>query len=242
MSSGFAQRGFKWWAVQDLNLRPPRCDRGALPTELTAPSHFTKSPLASQFKTPYTHLMDFIKDAIKTILKFFLDIFQTFVIAMAMFVVLYQFAGQPHVVNGASMEPNFHDKEYLLTDKISYRFHEPQRGDVVIFHYPLNPEIDYIKRIVALPGEEIILRKGNVYINGRRLDESYLAPGTITSGHSYLYEGQSIVLKPNEYFVMGDNRSSSSDSREWGTVPRENIIGPTFFRYWPPSEIGLVRE
>lgn len=186
--------------------------------------------------------MELLKSAIKAVLKFFLDIFQTFVIAMAMFVVLYQFVGQPHIVNGSSMEPNFHNKEYLLTDKVSYRFHEPNRGDVIIFHYPLNPELDYIKRVIALPNEEITLKAGYVYVNGRRLDEAYLAPGTITSGHSFLYEGQSLVLKQNEYFVMGDNRGSSSDSREWGTVPRENIIGPTFFRYWPLTEVGLVKE
>lgn len=184
--------------------------------------------------------MSLIVTLFKYLLRFLFDLFQTFVIALAIFVVIYQFAAQPHQVRGASMEPNFENREYILTNKISYRFGDPQRGDVIVFHFPQNPELDYIKRILALPNEQISLQDGKIFINGNPLPESYLPVGTKTSGHSALQEGERLTLGPVQYFVLGDNRSRSSDSREWGAVPRENIIGKAFFRYWPPSRIGLV--
>lgn len=179
---------------------------------------------------------------LKRLAKFFLDIFQTIVISLAVFVILYQFAAQPHKVRGASMEPNYHDGEYILTEKVSYYFNGPQRGDVVVFKFPNNKELDYIKRIVALPGETVSIRDNNVFINGRQLSEPYLAPGTFTSGHSAIPNSGTFNAPASEYVVMGDNRERSSDSREWGTVPQEDIVGRAFFRYWPPSDIGLVRN
>jgi signal peptidase I len=138
------------------------------------------------------------------------------------------------------MEPNFHNNEYILTDKISYRFAEPIRGDVVIFKAPTNPDVDYIKRIICLSGERVKIQNGSVYINGRILNEPYVTdPTTLTSG-SYMKEGIEIVVPQDEYFVLGDNRPHSSDSREFGPIPTKLIIGKALLRYWPLPEVGLL--
>lgn len=179
---------------------------------------------------------------LKRLGKFFLDIFQTVVVSLAVFVILYQFAIQPHRVSGSSMEPNYHNGEYILTEKVSYYFHEPQRGDVIVFKFPLDKDFDYIKRIIALPGETVTIRENHIFINGRELKESYLSPGTFTTGHSAIPSGVTYTVPQGSYVVMGDNRERSSDSREWGPVPRENIIGRAFLRYWPPSKIGLTES
>lgn len=178
-------------------------------------------------------------EAIKRIASFFLDIIETIVVALAIFVVAYLFFFQPHQVKGASMEPNFHDEEYILTDKISYRFHPPERGNVVVFRAPKNRELDYIKRVVGLPGEKIRISNGEVFINDQKLKEDYL--GNITTyPSSFLRVGEEFLIPAGEYFVLGDNRSHSSDSREWGTVAREDIIGRAWLRYWPPQMFGIL--
>ncbi|MDP2873743.1 MAG: signal peptidase I [bacterium] len=178
--------------------------------------------------------------------NFVLDITETIVIALAIFVVIYLFAVQPHEVKGDSMLPNFVSGEYLLTNKITYRFHEPQRGDVIVFKFPLAQQFDYIKRIIALPNDEIMLQDNQVTIynsqhpNGLALKELYLKPGTIVSGRSFLPEGKRLKIPEGEYFVMGDNRERSSDSREWGFVPRELIIGRSWVRYWPTQALAFI--
>lgn len=179
--------------------------------------------------------------AILAIGTFFLDIVETIVIALAIFVVMYLFLVQPHQVRGASMEPNFQNGEYLLTDKISYRFRDPQRGEVVIFKAPKNPEFDYIKRVVGLPGEHVKIEKGMIYINGKPLAEQYLPREPVFAGQ-FLQEGQEIILGREEYFVLGDNRNHSSDSRDWGTVTKDGIIGRALLRYWPIKEVGLINK
>lgn len=179
---------------------------------------------------------------LKRIARFFLDIFQTFVFALAVFVILYQVAGQPHMVNGTCMVPNFYHKEYILTEKVTYYFRKPERGDVVVFKYPKNPELHYFKRIIGLPGETIKFEGGQVFIDGKILTESYLAPGIYTEGGTVIPEGKEFKIPENHYVLMGDNRGGSSDSREWGTVERKLLIGKAFFRYWPPQRIGLIRH
>ncbi len=181
-----------------------------------------------------------MKRVIKQIGAFFLDIIETVVLALAIFVLVYLFLVQPHQVRGNSMYPTFHDGEYLLTDKLSYRLGEPGRGDVIVFQAPQNQEYDYIKRIVGLPGDRVKIKNSQVYINGEPLDESYLPGDFTTSGGSFLGEDKEIVIPEGEYLVLGDNRSHSSDSREWGDVPVENIIGKALFRYWPLNKLGLV--
>lgn len=170
----------------------------------------------------------------------FLDFVEIVVIALAMFVIMYLFLFQPHQVKGNSMYPNFHDAEYLLTDKISYRLNQPKRGEVIIFKAPKNEDYDYIKRIIGLSGETVKISKGKVWINGNLLKESYLPEDYQTFGGNFWQEGQSIPVPTNQYFVMGDNRSHSSDSRDWGPVPKENIIGKAWFRYWPLNQMGLI--
>ena len=184
----------------------------------------------------------------KKILRIFLDLLETLAISLAIFFVVYIFFVQPHRVDGSSMHPNLKDGEYLLSDKISYHFNEPKRGDVVIFHAPrvacyTFSECDFIKRIIGLPGETVELRDGVFYINGEVLPESYLGDDvqTFASGvNDALAPGQVIVLGEKEYIVVGDNRGDSSDSRSWGAIRREVIVGKAFFAYWPPEVIGFI--
>jgi len=140
------------------------------------------------------------------------------------------------------MFPNFENGEYILTDKVSYKFVDPQRGDVVVFRSPENKDIDFIKRIIGLPGDRVKISNGSFYINGEKLDESYIPPKNFLYPGSFLHEGQEIIVPVGEYFVSGDNRPRSSDSREWGTVPMENLIGRSFFRYWPMKHAGLIKR
>jgi len=174
--------------------------------------------------------------------SFFLDLVETVVIALAVFVLIYLFLFQPHQVRGSSMYPSLHDGEYLLTDKVSYRLHQPKRGDVIIFTAPHNEEYDYIKRIIGLPGETIKIENGKVFINGLALDEVYIPNDFTTFAGSFAKEGYNVLLPPEQYFVLGDNRQHSSDSREWGSVPEKNIIGRAAFRYWPVEELGSIKE
>lgn len=141
------------------------------------------------------------------------------------------------------MYPNFVDKEYVLTNLISLRFTKPSRGDVIVFKAQDNTEKDYIKRVIGLPGDVIEVDNGNVYINGRPLDqEAYLDILIKTQGGAYLKEGVPMKVPENSYFVMGDNRAGSSDSREWGLVPFKEIIGIAFLVYWPPDKAGLIKN
>lgn len=139
------------------------------------------------------------------------------------------------------MFPNFHDKEYVLTNLISLRFGPVVKGDVIVFKAPPDPEKDFIKRIIGVPGDTVMVQGGNVYVNGQQYDESsYLNPSVRTFGGTFLKDNDTITVPTGEYFVMGDNRPYSSDSREWGFVPAGNIIGKSFFVYWPLNEMRGV--
>jgi len=162
--------------------------------------------------------------------------------ALAFFSIVYLFLFQPHQVRGNSMYPNFHDGEYILTNRITYRLREPKEGDVIIFRAPKNEEYDYIKRIIAAPGKCLQIINGKVYLDGKILEEPYLPQDYITSPGSFLQAGATICVPEKNYFVLGDNRPHSSDSREWGFVPRQNIIGKAWFRYWPLSQLGLIDQ
>lgn len=178
----------------------------------------------------------------KRIVNFFLDFLETIVVALSIFVVVYLFIVQPHEVKGSSMEPNFHNNDYILTDKISLKLHEPNRGDVVIFKAPKNPEVDYIKRVIGLPGEKVKIQNGEVFINDKKLNEPYLVDKTNLFPGSFVQEGISIPVPEGKYFVMGDNRSHSSDSREFGPIVNNLIIGKAIFRYWPMNKLGLIKS
>lgn len=164
--------------------------------------------------------------------SFIWEILKIVIIALLIVVPIRYFLFQPFFVRGQSMEPAFENGDYLIIDEISYRFGSPQRGEVVVFKYPQNPSQRYIKRIVGLPGETIAIEAGSVIIFNREgsqiLDESdYLPASCQTPGDVR------VSLDEDEYFVLGDNRVSSADSRRWGPLPEENIVGRVLFRAWP---------
>jgi len=178
--------------------------------------------------------------------SFILDILETLVVSLAIFVVTYVFVAQVHQVKGDSMLNNFHDGEQIITNKLTYKFRTPARGDVIVFKYPNAPQYDYIKRTIGLPGESIQLVNGKVVIynqenpDGFILDESYLSRNISTIGKSFLANNQIYKIPENNYFVMGDNRERSSDSRQWGPLPYTNIIGTSWVRYWPPQALAVI--
>src|SRR5258706_1378835 len=145
-----------------------------------------------------------------------LDALQPIVLAFAVIMMVYLFLFQPHKVDGSSMYPNFKNGDYILTEKISYAKNNPKRGDVVVFHAPPPNVADYIKRVIGLPGETIMVQNGRVFINGRLLDEPYLANTVITSEKDFMREGIPYVIPPDYFMMFGDNRSFSSDSRVFG--------------------------
>ncbi|PKN02769.1 signal peptidase I [Candidatus Dojkabacteria bacterium HGW-Dojkabacteria-1] len=171
--------------------------------------------------------------------SFISSFIETVVVALVLAVVLYLFIMTPHEVVGNSMHPTYKNGEYLMANKITYRFTEPQRGDVVIFKY--SDTQDFIKRVIGIPGDEVMIKDGSIYINGDKLNEgNYLADSVITNGGSYIHEGQSITVPEGQYFVSGDNRPNSSDSREFGPISKERIKGKAWIVYFPFSEFRLV--
>lgn len=173
---------------------------------------------------------------------FFLDILEVIVFAIAIFLFIYLLVLQPHKIKGSSMEPNFADGEYLLTDKLSYRFRDPQRGEIVVFEAPGTNGDEYIKRIVALPGETIKVTNDHIFINGQELEESYLSTELPTKPGIFLRENETVTIPSNHYLVLGDNRVASSDSRAWGFVEKEAISGRAWIIYWPFPRAGLVAK
>jgi len=170
----------------------------------------------------------------KKVLIFVWEVVKIVVISLAIIIPIRYYLIQPFFVRGASMEPNFDNGQYLVINEISYRFEDPDRGEVIVFRYPDNPSQFYIKRIIGLPEEVVEVKNGQVVIynqefpEGQVLDEAdYLPEGRTTQGNAYL------KLSQDEYFVLGDNRGFSSDSRQWGALTKGNIIGRVWLRAWP---------
>ncbi|MFA4941448.1 MAG: signal peptidase I [Patescibacteria group bacterium] len=180
---------------------------------------------------------------LKSFFAFFFELIKIVVISLVIIIPIRYFLVQPFYVKGASMEPNFYDHEYLIIDEISYRFKAPERGDIIVFRYPKDPQEFFIKRIIGLPGEKIKVNDGQVYIynneyeNGFILKEPYLTEGVKT----YSLTDETISLGNEEYFVLGDNRNSSKDSRSFGAVNKSFIIGQVIIRGWPFNRINLFR-
>ncbi len=174
-----------------------------------------------------------------------LEFAQSIVLALSVFVLLYLFIAQPNEVKGNSMLPNFHDGEYLLTDKLSYHLGEPRRGDVVVFKAPpsepcAEDECEYIKRIIGVPGDRVMVNEGRVYLNGNLLEETYLPEDIYSEAGAFAIEGVEREIPTGHYLCLGDNRTHSRDGREFGPIKRELIVGKAFFKYWPVSQVGTV--
>jgi len=179
----------------------------------------------------------------KNWLNFVWEILKIVIISLAIIIPIRYFLIQPFFVKGASMEPNFLDGDYLIIDEITYRFEKPERGDVIVFRYPLDPSQFFIKRIIGLPGETIRVENGEIFIYNKEavpqeieLDESEYLDNIYTPGDL------EATLKEGEYFVLGDNRRASSDSRKWGTVPKRYIIGEAWLRAWPINRADVVKQ
>ncbi len=179
-------------------------------------------------------------NSFKKYLNFIWEIFKIAVVALVIVLPIRYFLFQPFIVKGESMVPSFQSGDYLIVDEFSYRFSEPQRGDVIVFKYPKDATQRFIKRVIGLPGETIEIKNGAVTIpqgdKTMTLDEKYLPDSLKTAGDLKVQLGQ------DEYFVMGDNREYSYDSRAWGVVPRENIIGKVFFRLLPVNALSAISK
>jgi signal peptidase I len=159
------------------------------------------------------------------------EVIETIVLTLLMFLVI-NLAVQNFDVDGHSMEPNLHDQERLMVDKWTYMFHAPARGDIVVFVAPPQPTLDYVKRIVGVPGDTITIRGTTVIVDGVTLNETYIRPGN--QGNPFADKHiENMVVPPDDFFVLGDNRANSSDSRDWGFLPRKNVIGRAALVYWP---------
>ncbi|MDP1688807.1 MAG: signal peptidase I [bacterium] len=177
-------------------------------------------------------------DTLKRIFAGFVEILEVATIAVVTVLLVRSFLVQPFLVNGASMEPNFSNNNYLLVDELTYRLRQPERGEVIVFRYPGDESTFYIKRMIGLSGERVQIKNGIITIfnnenpDGLILDEKYLPTGLITSGDI------NVTLKDDEYFVLGDNRSFSFDSRSWGILPHKDLIGVVRLRLWPVTNVS----
>lgn len=180
-------------------------------------------------------------------LRFTAETIRTILIVVGLAYLLRFFIFEPFVVEGASMAPRFATNDYLVVDKISYRMNTIQRGDIVVFKYPNDPTTNYVKRIIGLPGETVAIENGKVRITtdedptGYFLDESLYLPSEVTTTLPSISR-TSFTVTPNHFFVMGDNRPASSDSREWGLLPQENIIGRVVVQAYPLNRASFVNH
>lgn len=171
------------------------------------------------------------------VLASILEMAQVIAVSLIIVFLVRSYIIQPFLVKGASMEPNFQDGNYLIIDEVTYQLREPQRGEVIVFKYPRDPKQYFIKRIVGLPNERVEIKDQKIKIynsqnpDGMELNESYLQPSDATKGNI------TVQLSANEYFVLGDNRPFSSDSRYWGAVSRDLIVGRAWVRAWPLNEV-----
>ncbi|MCC7117572.1 MAG: signal peptidase I [Anaerolineales bacterium] len=165
--------------------------------------------------------------------RFILDLVQTLGLAIVLFVGI-NFISARVRVDGTSMVPTLQDGEFVFVSKLSYRWSEITRGDIIVFHFPRNPEEDLIKRVIGLPGDRVEIRNGQVFVNGQPLNEPYIAEAP-----NYAAEWQ---VEPQTLFVLGDNRNNSSDSHSWGLLPIEKIVGKAIFIYWPPKFWKMIQH
>jgi len=163
--------------------------------------------------------------------RFLIDVLETLVLSILLFVGINAVSARIRV-DGFSMEPTLESGEFVVVNKLAYRLGEPTRGDIIVFRYPYDPQQEYIKRIIGLPGDNIEIANGTVSVNGEMLEEPYIAAAPAYQTNLTVPEGS--------VFVLGDNRNNSSDSHNWGTVPLEYLVGKALVIYWPPTQWGLV--
>lgn len=168
-------------------------------------------------------------------LRFVREVLETVIPALLIALLINVFVGQATRVDGQSMEPSLHTDQRLVVEKVSYRFHGPRRFDIVVLKLPDHGEELLIKRVVGLPGETVEIKEGHVYINDEPLDEPFTLEETRSRRH------EKITVPPLHVFVLGDNRNRSNDSRSFGPVPIDDIVGRAWLSYWPPDELGLVQ-
>jgi signal peptidase I len=160
------------------------------------------------------------------------EIVETIALTLLIFLAIH-FTIQNYQISGPSMQNTLHNGQFVLVNKVAYLFHAPERGDVIVFHEPDQPDRDLIKRVIGLPGDTITLDGTNVWVNGVELNEPYIT-------QKYNPGAETRVIPPNEYFVMGDNRPVSEDSRYFGFVPKDNIVGKAILIYWPLNQWQMI--
>jgi signal peptidase I len=160
------------------------------------------------------------------------ELIETIAVTLLVFLVI-RFAVQSFRVDGESMEPGFHTNEYVLVDKVTYLFYTPDRGDIIVFHYPLDTSRDFIKRVIGLPGDVVSTTSTNVIVDGQTLHEPYIHV-------PFNFESNTWKLGPNQFFVMGDNRDNSLDSRSWGLLNKSYIVGKVVAVYWPVTNWEFI--
>lgn len=165
--------------------------------------------------------------------RFLIDVVETLILAVILFALINAVSARIRV-DGLSMEPTLYTGEFVIVNKLAYRLGEPERGDVIVFHYPRDPEKEYIKRVIGLAGDQVNIENGEVTVNGQELEEPYIS-------ESPWYRSAWTVPEAS-LFVLGDNRNNSSDSHNWGPVPMENVIGKAVFVYWPIRAWGVIEH
>lgn len=166
-------------------------------------------------------------------MRFVIDVAETLILSIVLFAAINAVSARIRV-DGASMEPTLQSGEFVIVNKLAYLFGEPTTGDVIVFHFPRDPDQEYIKRIIGLPGDRVEIKNGEVFVNDRVLDEDYIAASPV-------YE-DILEVPGDSLIVLGDNRNNSSDSHNWGPVPLDYVIGKAMFVYWPPTEWGVLNQ
>jgi len=165
--------------------------------------------------------------------RLLMDVFETILLSLLLFLAINAISARIRV-EGFSMEPTLHNGEYVIVNKVSYRLSEPELGDIIVFQPPKKPDQEYIKRVIGVPGDNVRIAEGEVYVNGNLLTEEYINADPTYVG--------SWAVPTEHLFVLGDNRNNSSDSHDWGFVPYNNIIGKAVFVYWPPTQWGIIEH
>ncbi len=179
---------------------------------------------------------------LRAIFFFVMEIMETIVFIGSLFIVMYLFIVQPNQVKGVSMDYTFASGDYIFTSKITYKFRGYQRGDIIVFKSPKNPDIEYIKRIIGLPGDTVLVEDKQVFVNDILIDEPYIADATVLWENGFTVNGVPYTVPDGYLYVMGDNRPRSSDSREFGPITFESVVGQVFYRYLPPQKAGWMEN